>query len=174
MKVKNPVDVSKLSISDRAYLAGIIDGEGTICATRTISAVRSHKWRVSVANTSRVLIEWLRSIGGTVVERKPHGPIKTNKPVFEWQVQDEEGVIAICEAVIPYLRTKDDAARLALKETQAHRQARNKARGSSRPCSSCGKIDVEFSRNGKYRRSQCKSCCRAYQTDYYKRRKKGD
>lgn len=89
-----------------AYLAGIIDGEGTIYAIR-----RRRSVRVYVVNTDERLIRWLeREFGGLVYRREPrHGW----KAKFEWHVVSRD-VSRILTLVLPYLVIKREQAELGL------------------------------------------------------------
>jgi hypothetical protein len=99
-----------LSEVDRAYLAGIIDGEGSIGrgARRTV-------WQVHVANTDRALIEWLLLIGGNarVVAPPPprlgsplRDPKRPYKTCWTWRIWRGNEVLDLLLAVRPYLRIK--------------------------------------------------------------------
>jgi len=113
-----PTDVAKL-----AYLAGIIDGEGSIVPYNKTATKRY--WRITVGNTSEDLIQWLKSnFGGTVNDKKqtwntwlgdapPHGG---QKPMWGWYVGRQADVFAILSAVEPLLIIKRGRANVALDE----------------------------------------------------------
>lgn len=67
----NPYE--SLAVPERAYLAGIIDGEGTIDK----QSGRGF-WRVSVGNTNKDLIDWLHGI-------VPYSKVTKNKLRFHWK-----------------------------------------------------------------------------------------
>jgi len=68
-----------------AYLAGIIDGEGTVSA-QTDNRNKNHlAIRISVANSNHDLINWLQiTFGGSIYNRKTYK--KHHKPQKEWRV----------------------------------------------------------------------------------------
>jgi hypothetical protein len=62
--------VRELTPEDAAYLAGLIDGEGTITLTRRHSNER-RQLVLSISSTERALVEWsLTSIGVGKITRK--------------------------------------------------------------------------------------------------------
>jgi len=98
---------------ERAYLAGLIDGEGSITLSRHHRGQLPQP-RISIAKCNREVLEWVRERTGrgVIISRRPrkawhHAP-------FVWQVQLAGGVIAILEEVEPYLIVKCKQARLLL------------------------------------------------------------
>lgn len=90
-----------------AYLAGLIDGEGTI----TIYKHKQHKRptfqlrpRVVVANTHMPMLHSLvRDYGGTLIKNgKPSSP----RPCFLWRVFSQADIERILVGVRPYLIIK--------------------------------------------------------------------
>lgn len=94
-----------------SYLAGIIDGEGTIGIRK--QSERIYQIRLLVNNTSEELIEYLKeNYGG-----KKLGPYKqkgNNKDIFEWVCSGKEA-IKIIKRILPYLVIKQLQAELAIK-----------------------------------------------------------
>lgn len=98
-----------------AYLAGVIDSDGYISATRS-----THKGRlyygaaVGIAGTDRQPHDLAASIfGGNVRRYVPTKERVHHKPQFQWQ-RWGESARPVLEAVLPYLRVKRDRAALAL------------------------------------------------------------
>lgn len=96
---------------DRAYLAGVIDGEGSIFATYRES---DHNLgvRVNVCNTDARLIEWIaaRWVGRvTVTDRTKYG----QKPIHRWDA-DGKNAVEVLRAALPYLVIKREQADVAL------------------------------------------------------------
>jgi len=101
---------------DKAYVAGIIDGEGYIgIGGDTISKIT-----VTVANTDERLIKFLHELyDGSISTIQSKSllncrPGKMRKPVFMWNVlcNDAERLL---NDVLPFLKIKDQHARVALK-----------------------------------------------------------
>lgn len=115
-----------------AYLAGIIDGEGTI----TIHRHRQHnrptyqmRPRLIVSNTNRLLLgELQRRHGGTVItnnQRKKHKP--HHKDVYLWRVCGTDELFALIQKLRPHLIVKGALAEVMLKYLASRQQARREA-----------------------------------------------
>lgn len=96
--------------TDLAYLAGIIDGEGTITLTKNNRSDAFRRIDVSVANTDRALIDWLKAeFGGKVrtrASRKSHW-----KTGYEWRVGADQA-LRLLKRIRRYLRIKRPRADL--------------------------------------------------------------
>jgi hypothetical protein len=99
---------------EKAYIAGIIDGEGSICLIRSNS--RSSEAyiypSVRIANTSTKLINWLSdTIGFGSTHYQDIFPGR--KDVYHWGTASNEAV-ALLENIRPYLVIKKEQAEVAL------------------------------------------------------------
>lgn len=104
------------SIADLAYIAGIVDGEGSIvrhCSTAQM------KWILTVVNTDRPLIDWLGTFGGRVYTRTSIKKNLGSKPIYAWNVQAQRDVLAFLGAIAPFMRIKKDKADRAVAEIGA-------------------------------------------------------
>ena len=95
--------------SQLAYLAGIIDGEGTFY----ISPAPNFRHRILVVNTDERMIRWLlANFSGLYYARtskkNPHWKLK-----YEW-ILVKSDIIPLCEALIPYLICKKEQAELMI------------------------------------------------------------
>lgn len=101
--------VKNLSMTQRAYLAGIVDGEGTITLAKSTRSVGGITPLLSVANTDMKLINWLsNNIGGKVsVKAKPNERCKTG---YRWYTCSVRDVLELIKMVYPYLIIKKDNA----------------------------------------------------------------
>jgi len=99
--------------AELGYLAGIIDGEGSIF--RNGHHPQRPRWILDVANTDWSLIEWLLSLGGTCSEAN-RPPRRT---VYHWKVCSRADVEALLTAIEPLLRIKRGRARECLDELLA-------------------------------------------------------
>jgi hypothetical protein len=92
------------SEADLGYLAGLLDGEGSI-------SLRSYGqyWRVRVNKMDKEIIDWLATIGRTTSRQAQGG---NRKDMWEWSLADQEDVSDLLSAVLPYLkiRTQRDKA----------------------------------------------------------------
>ena len=97
---------------ERAYLAGIVDGEGSICLVRS-HARSSHRHvypTLRVCNTSEELLEWIQmrcGIGTVSMQKNEYGRI------YHWQAASNDA-IKILAQIKKYLIIKQDQAELAL------------------------------------------------------------
>lgn len=103
-----------------AYVAGIIDGEGSISITgkRTISEKGTPYWvfdvEVGAYNTAPPLLVWLKQhFGGEYAPRKPQ--TGQRKPCYRWRLIDNGTRQQFLTAVLPYLVIKGEQARIVLK-----------------------------------------------------------
>lgn len=96
-----------------AYLAGIIDGEGTITLAKQSNGYGARRVEVSVANTDKGLMDWLQAeFGGSVRQRR--GRADHYKKLYDWRVRDRRARELLRECV-PYLKVKKPRADLILK-----------------------------------------------------------
>jgi hypothetical protein len=106
----------------KAYLAGIMDGEGSISlavhTTRKTKEGRpatSPKLLVQISGTDEALIRWIyKTIGGghVVVGYRPKRP--HHKTAYSWRAWGEVAAIFL-EAILPYMRVKTEQAKLGLR-----------------------------------------------------------
>jgi hypothetical protein len=105
-----------LSEVDRAYLAGIIDGEGSIMLIHVPKRM-DRKWEhwnlvISLTNTDKRLIDWLEErLGGHVRYVKSVNP--KWRDTYHWKVCSAKAV-PILHEVLPYLKLKGEQAEIAL------------------------------------------------------------
>jgi hypothetical protein len=105
------ISFAKLSDTQAAYLAGIIDGEGSIILQKGL-------WRIHISNTCHALIEWLVTLGHHALKRPERSNRfgSTSKPCWQW-ILCRQGDVAYCLfQVSPYMLIKAELARKALTE----------------------------------------------------------
>lgn len=96
-----------------AYLAGLIDGEGSI--NRSSNSRSGKNWRIQIAMTDEAVIRWLGDVlGGSVTERKRQRP--HHKRNWRWLLMRQSEVLELLRAVLPYLRVKHDHAERVMQE----------------------------------------------------------
>lgn len=109
--------------AEKAYLAGIVDGEGTV----TLSKNRSNQTpspEVAIANNSLELLEWVRSrFGGTIVSKKKR--LKHHRDSYAWALRYDKA-LGFLKKIRPYLIVKKAQADLILKyyKSVTHRAGR--------------------------------------------------
>lgn len=107
--------VNQLSISDAAYIAGIIDGEGTITLTRTHRG-EHRRPLLSISSTEEPLLLYVRqAIGVGRITNKACARAH-HTPSFTYVVSSRQA-LAVLSQVVQFLRTyKSARARLLLDE----------------------------------------------------------
>lgn len=102
-------------------MAGIIDGEGSICIFPyygrhyKYGKYPRYKPALCVTNTNRKLMEWIvENFGGTIqVVKRKRDQLKTHKQNHHWLVSHEKAA-NIIRAILPYLVIKREQADLFL------------------------------------------------------------
>lgn len=110
-----------------AYLAGIIDGEGSIYmgaySFNKNTGVPHYQTNMEVTNTSEELIDWLlNEFGGNKSTYTPkQTPKNSRKKVFRWIVQGEL-ILHLCERIKPYLiiKIQECEIMIQMRKTFAH------------------------------------------------------
>jgi hypothetical protein len=93
-----------------AYLAGIIDGEGTVYAQKIRGRFNV---RIYVVSTDVRLVRWLEQNFGGLVYHRNSPTHATWKTKWEWVV-DKRETTRILELVLPYLIVKREQAELGI------------------------------------------------------------
>lgn len=105
-----------LTSEQAAYIAGLVDGEGTIGFNRVPSPHGKHRltWvgRVSIINTHLETLEWVQSVVG-------FGSIQSRKSSAKWKMCYQVSWVsrqsrALLPILLPYLRIKRKQAELVL------------------------------------------------------------
>ncbi|WP_127761993.1 LAGLIDADG family homing endonuclease [Peribacillus asahii] len=88
---------------EAAYIAGIIDGEGSITLTRMHEGEHRRPC-ITVASTDKELLIYLQSLtGGTINNKKNYKPDR-HKDSFTLTIKKKENVMFILKHISPYLR----------------------------------------------------------------------
>lgn len=108
------------TIAEIAYLAGIIDGEGSIYignfSSNPKTGAKYYQTNIEVSNTDKTLIDWLiATFGGLVTQyTEKQTPINSRKEVWRWTASGDR-VTHICELIYPYLICKRRQCEIMLK-----------------------------------------------------------
>lgn len=96
---------------DRAYLAGLFDGEGSVCImhafrSHTRSTIRTHELYVGIGNTNLAVIEWIKKVTGvgTVHKKRCAGYPGARKDIWYWEAR--------CMSAEKFLRTVQPYAKI--------------------------------------------------------------
>lgn len=124
--------IENLSEIEKAYIAGIIDGEGSISFVRSGSKRTHGRYiypYIRVANTDIILIDWLKLKIECGYSGYKNWPKKDKrKPVYHisWACSD---AIKILKEITPYLVIKKIRAELVMGIYEKSKQARKEAGG---------------------------------------------
>lgn len=89
--------LAHLSDVERGYIAGIIDGEGSICSDR-----------IKVANTDKQLLEWLQlKLGGCIHNKKTYRKNHAQSYTWDYSTIGSEQLLIL---LLPYLIVKRQKA----------------------------------------------------------------
>lgn len=107
--------VRRLSAADSAYIAGIVDGEGTITLT-TMHAGENRRLVVSVSSTERCLLEFLHDAAGAGIITSKRTYHDAHAPSYAFRVTNRQA-LDLLRYIAPYLRSyKRRRALLALRD----------------------------------------------------------
>ncbi len=96
---------------DKAYIAGLLDGEGNIHISHCGSNKRGSMYAV-VSNTNREVLEWCkeRYTGSIRTQKKKEN---TQKTLFQWQTTSRKA-LHLLQDILPYLHIKREQATTAI------------------------------------------------------------
>ena len=103
-----------MKATDAAWLAGIIDGEGSIILDRGLPGSVTLRPVVTVGSSTPVILKKIVKITGVGAVRPTRRKEERGKPMFHWSVSCSLASRALAP-IIPYLVLKDRQARLALR-----------------------------------------------------------
>lgn len=103
-----------LAVPDAAYIAGFVDGEGSIILHGRMNSIAV---RLSIANTNRAILEWISEVTGLGCISMHRSETATHKTAWEW-LTNGDGAASIISQLRPHLHIKAAQADLAL-ETMA-------------------------------------------------------
>jgi hypothetical protein len=110
--------MNNLTEIEKAYLAGLFDGEGCIGIDKTKSKSNNcehdYKLRIIITNSNYPVICWVKEITGIGCTYKYDRAYRVNwKPVHRWQVVSRDAKDFI-NALMPYLIIKRDISEACL------------------------------------------------------------
>ena len=108
-----PTTVKSLANTDAAYIAGMIDGEGTITLTREHKN-ESRRLVVSISSTEKCLLEHIHNaIGaGKITNKRTYKP--EHSPSYHYKITNRQA-LSLLEQVTPFMKGyKAERAKYAL------------------------------------------------------------
>ncbi|MFC0559386.1 LAGLIDADG family homing endonuclease [Halalkalibacter alkalisediminis] len=101
-----------LSTTEAAYLAGIIDGEGTITLTKMHHS-ENRRPIISIASTEKELLTYIQKlIGGYITNKKNYKP-SIHKDSFVLTIKKKQNIFTTLEGILPFLRIASKKKRAA-------------------------------------------------------------
>ncbi|KKW16941.1 MAG: LAGLIDADG homing endonuclease [Parcubacteria group bacterium GW2011_GWA1_50_14] len=101
-----------LSEVNKAYLAGLFDGDGAIMAFIQRHAEKKFGFRirviVKITQRNPEILEWVR-------KSTSFGSVVQNRTTYDWIVRDQKAIIALLKLLIKYFRVKKKQARIAIR-----------------------------------------------------------
>jgi hypothetical protein len=96
-------EVKNMSQIDAAYIADLVDGEGTVTLSRRHRSENRHVV-ISISNTDRPLLEYvLNSVGaGKITNKRTSQPHHT--PSYTYAISNRQALV-LMNQIFPYLRT---------------------------------------------------------------------
>ncbi|MEK3992027.1 LAGLIDADG family homing endonuclease [Robertmurraya sp. FSL R5-0851] len=95
---------------EASYIAGIIDGEGSISLTR----MHKGEFRrpcISISSTDKELLIYIKSLTDGVINNKKNYNPKRHKDSYTLTIKKKEKVFEVLEKTHPYLRVNKKRAR---------------------------------------------------------------
>lgn len=109
--------IKPLSVADAAYIAGIMDGEGSICISRktdsTMKRGYCYRLHVTIANTDLPLVEWLMVVTGLGKVYTQKRINQKHKQAYHWNLWSIQAYQVLKE-IYPYLRQKKERAKIGM------------------------------------------------------------
>lgn len=105
-------NLEKLSNEYLSYVAGYIDGEGCIRATKQRNG-NAHGVHVFITNTYLPFLKELEeTFGGKVTIRNKQN--ERHKTIFQWRLSDRDSILRFLKAILPFIREKKKQAELLI------------------------------------------------------------
>lgn len=101
-----------------AYCAGLIDGEGSICITKTkpqqARTAPLHAPMIRVGMVEREAMEFLQSTFdcGYIYDEGVRKDRPTNQFIYRWRITNRDDVVKVIDMILPYLLVKKRQALL--------------------------------------------------------------
>ncbi len=101
--MRQPIKGRRLDPTEAAWLAGLIDGDGTIALSRRHQN-ENRQLEVSISNTDFVLLEYVKSIVGMGRITRKHSVARNHTPSGAYQVSNRQA-LSLLNQIYPFLRT---------------------------------------------------------------------
>lgn len=119
-----------------AYCAGLIDGEGSICITKTKPQQNRtaplHAPMIRVGMVEREAMEFLQCTFncGWIYDEGVRKDRPTNQPMYRWRITNREDVLKVIDMILPHLLVKKKQALLVKEMCDGWILCQNKKAGT--------------------------------------------
>jgi hypothetical protein len=103
----------KMEIWEASYVAGIIDGEGSITLTR-LHEKEFRRPCISIASTDKNLLFYIQSLTGGVINTKKNYNPNKHKNSFVLYIKNKKDVFYTLQKIAPFLRIEQKKKRAIL------------------------------------------------------------
>ena len=124
---------------DRAYLAGLIDGDGAIMAT--IEPHHEKKFHFRVRIIVKVTQKYEEGVSFLPI-LTGYGSVRANRTTYDWIVRDQKQILQILFMIRPYSRMKCRQIELALKILQTPIGSREALLAVARSADALARLNV--------------------------------
>lgn len=98
-----------MSNTDTIYMAGLMDGEGTIGITYYTNKLFRSPY-ISITTTTPEIADWLKeTYGGLICQQKVYKD--HHKPSWSWRLTNKEKIFSLLSAILPYMKEPDKVRR---------------------------------------------------------------
>ena len=112
----------RCSVAERAYLAGLIDGDGAIMAI--IEPHREKKFRFRVRIELKITQKNKRDLT-FLIQLLGCGPVRENRTTCDWITRDQKEVLRILSVIAPYSKMKKQQIQYAARIIQTSIKSKN-------------------------------------------------
>lgn len=122
------------SIDQIAYMAGIVDGEGSIYignfSSNPKTGSKYYQTNIEVTNSDKPLIDWIAFIfGGRIYTYTAKQTPKNSRRTYYRWIATGERVTHLTELLLPYLIAKKKQAEIMIKMRETYKPKRGVIRG---------------------------------------------
>ncbi len=112
---------------DKIYIAGFVDGEGSIminCYKPKHKERKAFRGRFEVANTNKPIIEYIKNRFDLGEIRQYKKRSLKHKQAYYFQIGKQQEIIKALEQILPYLKIKQEQAKILIEWCKLRRSSR--------------------------------------------------
>ena len=136
----------RCSVADRAYIAGLIDGDGAIMAL--IEPHSEKKFRFRVRIELKITQKHARDLE-FLVKLLGCGSLRQNRTTSDWLTRDQKEVVRVLTLIAPYSKMKKRQIKYARQIIQTSIKSKNELMRVARLADSLSKFNVRSKKRRK-------------------------